>query len=872
MDMYSKQPRSQVAWGALLVLLCFVLPVHAKSQQPESEEWPPISKEEWALNDDPTNPGAGALILYREVAVDDVKSVETDSYRIKILTDEGKKYADVEIPYLEKAYRIEGIRARTVQPDATALQFSGEVFDKLVAKAKKVRFQAKTFTLAGVRPGTIIEYLYQMHWREKFPDVLNNPAGYIIKESDATPTTHWVIPEDLFMRRARFSLRPLPQGQLVWVSMGLPKDTPLRRQADGSVLLELTNIPAFVEEPLMPPERILKSRVDFFYVIGTADASSFWRSKGNQMTPIYENFIGNSKNIRNVVNQTVAPSDPDETKLRKLYTRAQQIRFVSLEAGKTEKEEKRENLKDNKNAEDVLKHGYGFADEINLLFVALARAAGFGSAPALVAARDRAFFQKNSLDRSQLDAMVAWVKVGTKDYYFDPATRFCPYNLLPWNKTAAGGIRLEKDTVETGLFAESLYQDTREKLLEIPAADPGNVIGYEYERRRRPSISQDTWRFQHDIPVRRARFELQLPAGWEYQVFWVNHPTDKAQAVGQNGWVWELSDLPAVESEPSMPAWRSLAGRLGVTYYPHHADAGAGSFGSWPGIANWYAHLAAERREATPEIRQKVGELTANAATPMDKIRALTAFVQSDIRYVAIEIGIGGYQPHPAADVFTNRYGDCKDKATLLATMLAVAGIKSYYVLIDATRGEVVPEAPSALDFDHVILAIRLPEGTAASPGSGLWAIQEIPKLGKLLFFDPTHPFVPLGFLPDNLQSNYGLIVSDEGGELVSLPLLPAVANRLLRTAKLSLTPNGTLYGTVTEVRWGAPAAELRARLLHASQADRQKVLENFVGEFLGGSVLQNATLGKSTSSTPIWCCNMPLPPRITPNWQVICF
>jgi len=285
-----------------------------------------------------------------------------------------------------------------------------------------------------------------------------------------------------------------------------------------------------------------------------------------------------------------------------------------------------------------------------------------------------------------------------------------------------------------------------------------------------------------------------------------------------------------------MPAWPSLAGRLCVTYYPRRTEGGTNRFGSWPAIASWYAHLAAERRQATPEIRQKVTELTAGTTTPLDKIRALAAFVQSDIRYVAIEIGIGGYQPHPAADIFTNRYGDCKDKATLLATMLAVAGIKSYYVLMNASRGVVVPESPSALDFDHVILAIQFPD---VRPDSIVWAVQEVPELGKLLFFDPTDTLVPFGFLPDSLQGNYGLVVTDAGGQLVKLRLLPAAANRLLRNAKLTLTPDGTLSGTVIELRWGTPAVELRARLLRASQADRQKVLEAFLGQFLGGSVLQ---------------------------------
>jgi len=432
-------------------------------------------------------------------------------------------------------------------------------------------------------------------------------------------------------------------------------------------------------------------------------------------------------------------------------------------------------------------------------------------------------------------------KYGMVSIPFDPDTRLDhlrAWSISPDGKDYEVG---DKDSVETGLFSESLYDDTREKLLQIPDAEPGSVIGYEFEQRRRPSILQDIWQFQLELPVERSRFELRLPAGWEYQVFWVNHTAEKPEEVGQNGWEWELSDLPAVESEPSMPSWSALAGRLDVTYYPHSGESRTQSLGSWPAIASWYGRLTADRRQATPGIRQKVAELTANAPGPLDKIRALAAFVQSDIRYVAIEIGIGGFQPHPAADVLANRYGDCKDKATLLATMLDVAGLKSYYVLIDDERGVVVPEAPSALSFDHVILAIQLSD---SSDLSGLWAAEDQPRLRKLLFFDPTDPFVPVGYLPDELQASYGLLATDSGGELVKLPLPPASANRLLRTADLLLTAKGTLAGSVQETRWGAPASELRARLLEASQVDRQKILETLLSQFLSGSVLQTATAG----------------------------
>src|SRR3974377_726433 len=105
------------------------------------------------------------------------------------------------------------------------------MFDKLLLKSKKLRFQAKTFTLPGGRPGCIIEYSYQMRWHEKFPDVFNHPMNYIVKVNDAMLTAQWMIPEDLFTRRARFSLRPLPTARLIWDTIGLPKDNRPHKQS-----------------------------------------------------------------------------------------------------------------------------------------------------------------------------------------------------------------------------------------------------------------------------------------------------------------------------------------------------------------------------------------------------------------------------------------------------------------------------------------------------------------------------------------------------------------------------------------------------------------------------------------------------------------
>ena len=112
-------------------------------------------------------------------------------------------------------------------------------------------------------------------------------------------------------------------------------------------------------------------------------------------------------------------------------------------------------------------------------------------------------------------------------------------------------------------------------------------------------------------------------------------------------------------------------------------------------MGTWYLNLTNGRRDASPQITQQVTTLTASSKTPLDKMKALANFVQHDIRYVAIELGIGGWQPHPAAESYDHHYGDCKDKATLLSSMLSQIGVESFYVLINSERGSVTPQTPA---------------------------------------------------------------------------------------------------------------------------------------------------------------------------------
>ena len=427
---------------------------------------------------------------------------------------------------------------------------------------------------------------------------------------------------------------------------------------------------------------------------------------------------------------------------------------------------------------------------------------------------------------------------GELDVHFDNETKVTYLKAWSIPQGAKEYEVNDKDATEFG-FTEEFYADDRMKILKIPAADPGNVVGYEYVQKNRPFILESEWQFQREIPALRTRFILQLPPGWEFTSFWANYAASGPQHLGANGFEWDLENIPPIIEEPDMPPMRALAGRLGVNFFPP-GPAQGGNASSWHDLGVWYNGLTADRRQSTPELKQKVAEITAGASTPLDKIKVLAAFLQREIRYVAIEIGIGGFQPHPAGDVYKHRYGDCKDKATLLAAMLNEIGVDSYYALIDTERGIVLPRFPSPY-FNHVILAIRLPDG---SDPSGLRATVMHPKLGKLLFFDPTSTVTPLGYLPPFEQANYVLLVAPEGGELLELPLLSPGTNRLLREGKMSLAPNGTLSGDVQEVRWGSPAAEWRSEMIHASMADRRKFLEDFLGRFLPGFLLTGANIG----------------------------
>jgi hypothetical protein len=431
---------------------------------------------------------------------------------------------------------------------------------------------------------------------------------------------------------------------------------------------------------------------------------------------------------------------------------------------------------------------------------------------------------------------------GTVFVYFNPSRKIT--NLRGWCVPAQGKDYevKEKDATDTSATRGfELFSDVKYRVLRIPAPDPGNIVGYEYEVEEQPFFLQDIWDFQGTDPVRESHYSLQLPSGWVFKASWLSHVEVKPDEGSGNVLQWAVRDVKEIRHEPDMPPLRGMAGQMIVSFFPAGGTSRKNEFANWEGMGSWYGNLVSGRMDASNPMKQEVSSLTAGKTATLQKMQAIAGFMQHDIRYVEIQLGIGGWQPHSAPDVFSHRYGDCKDKATLMRTMLREIGVDSYHVLINTRRGSVTRETPAHNGFNHAILAIKLPDEVK---DPSLIAVMQHPKLGRVLFFDPTNELTPFGEIGGYLQANYGLLVTQEGGELVQLPQQPSAMNSIRRVGKLTLDASGMLKGDVEEVRLGDRAWSERWRLRTVTKdADRIKPIESLLAGSLSSFQITRASL-----------------------------
>jgi hypothetical protein len=386
----------------------------------------------------------------------------------------------------------------------------------------------------------------------------------------------------------------------------------------------------------------------------------------------------------------------------------------------------------------------------------------------------------------------------------------------------------DNEMVEYGYPGQgNFFVDLKIRAANAPGRDPGGIVAYELEQRDHAYLTEKTWFFQNDLPHVNQSFTLELPPGFTHGTVWAHSKEVSAVDLEHQRWRWEMKDTPAIDLDhvPLRPSPWALAGRMTVHYAGPTLTAP--TEGSWQSIGEWYQSISKDRLAATPEIAAKAKELTADKADFYDKTEAVAEFVQKQVRYFVIEMGIGGYQPHYAGDIFRNRYGDCKDKATLLTAMLSTVGIHGALVMVDHRRGVIDPDAPSIVG-DHMIAAIEIPKGYSSPK---LRSVVTSKTGRQYLIFDPTWEKTAFGQLEHNLQGGYGVLVEGSESQIIQFPVLSPDLNTIRRTASFQLQPDGTLKGTVTEKRFGDLSEDRRSLYTMGDAKQQSQFLDRVLGQ-----------------------------------------
>ena len=434
------------------LVLCFLVSLGSFAQK---EDWLPVTPQDLQYKEVPGNKGASAVRLYYAQYINDNTSSVFVYERIKILNEKalnpderGKTYADVEIPLNVVEDRVEAItdlKARTIKPDGSIVEFNGKPFEKTVFKGRGVKLAVKAFSMPEVSVGSIVEYKYRR---------LRSIPGYAMVRLFGGS---WNIQSELFTVKESLHFRPfdvnafqssakfqfeMEDNRVSNVSINL-KEKP--RNVGGDSTLELTDVPAFEPESFMPPEDVYKPTVIFFYGRrGSMSVDKEWQELGKDRYEQLETFLAGNKGVKEAALQAIGGETEPGTKLRKIYERAQQLRNLTYERERTNEERKTENIQRNLSAGDVLAHGYGTNQDITLLFVAMARAAGFDASIVQVGDRKTRFFVKDWTSPRQLSSVIAAVNLDGKDIFLEPGTRFCPYGVVRWNHSVTDGLKLEK--------------------------------------------------------------------------------------------------------------------------------------------------------------------------------------------------------------------------------------------------------------------------------------------------------------------------------------------------------------------------------------------------------------------------------------------
>ncbi|WP_348261205.1 DUF3857 domain-containing protein [Telmatobacter sp. DSM 110680] len=461
--------------------------------------------DELKMTADPKYPDAGAVILNFENKTDNAVNYMSEYARIKILKESAKDLANVDLGYFKGVSSIAAIQGRTIHADGSIVPLNVKPEDLMVKKVGDEEIRHKVLSMPGVEVGSIIEYYFQVRLEE----------GWISR-----PT--WEVQKRYPVRKERFFFQPrngFLGNALLWYT-NLPGGQKLQPDAAGRFELNLADVPPLSDEKWAPPLDSRKYKVEFYFS-SAVSSQQFWQVESKNWLKEMNRFAEPTAALKEAAAGLITPGDSDLDRARKIYAAVQALDNTDFSRKKTEAERKREGLKPTKHAEDVWNQKSGNGEEIALLYFALLKAAHLAAYPMTVVNRDNGIFDPDYLSFSQFDDVVVILSADGKEYVLDPAEKMCPFQVVAWKHSGAGGIRETAGGV--GPWATPLIPYTANAVVrraELTISPDGSangklqfsMSGQEALRWRQASlrVDEDTLKKSFDDWLR-----TQLPSGVE---------------------------------------------------------------------------------------------------------------------------------------------------------------------------------------------------------------------------------------------------------------------------------------------------------------------------------------------------------------------
>ncbi|HZL29127.1 MAG TPA: DUF3857 domain-containing protein [Acidobacteriaceae bacterium] len=533
----------RVHGGALRrVCVLGILAATATAAAFAADQWIKPTAEELAMKSVPGYPGVPAAILFKEEITRDDMHVVQHYDRIKILTEEGKEYANVELNFVSTGggnsdfsddLTVGDISGRTIHSDGTVIPFTGKPYLKTLEKGDGYKVQSRVFTLPDVEVGSIIEYRYATRYND---NVYESPS--------------WIIQGKLFMRAAHFVWYPTNRemqnedGQLInaisWFPI-LPEGVTLghRAQPGGGPngadqqIYEVTvkDVPPSPEADYMPPIGSFTYRVLFNFT-PYRSTDEYWKNEGKHWSKSANNFIGPDSSLRAATQKVIEGATTDDEKLHKIYAAVMALENSDYTRERSQKEDKAAGVAKVSTAGDVYRRGRGNSTEMVYVFIGMARAAGMKAYAMLVPDRANRLFAPMWMTTRQFSNTVAIVNVGGKEQFFGPGERYTPYGQLQWEYTYSKGMRQTDNGTDFALTPPMSYKETRtDRVANLTMTEDGKVTGtidMTYHgatalRWRQQALRGDEESLRHGL---RTSLEELLPKTLEVKVVSIDNLTD----------------------------------------------------------------------------------------------------------------------------------------------------------------------------------------------------------------------------------------------------------------------------------------------------------------------------------------------------------